>query len=189
MARTEFKLGVTVSGRKATKAKLKRMSVVANDKIREIVQRSALRIQNVARQNIRKDTAGTAKTIRARFHDQDRAAEIGTESIVAVYIEFGTRPHPTAQSQAPRPMPPQGVLLNWMRRHGIRPDEGQTVESLEFLIRRHIRDHGTEAAPFLFPAWEAERPSFMSDMQRVLGRELRQLGKTSRNRARTTRSQ
>lgn len=53
----------------------------------------------------------------------------------AIYVERG---------RGPGKMPPQGVLLPWMKLHGIN-------DAAEFPIRRKIAKQGTKPHPFLTP--------------------------------------
>jgi len=165
-----FALSVTLTGDKQVRARLRRFHGRAVEAAVRVIASSALRIQNGARRGITSqgavDTGRTRDSVRAEYGELGLSAIIGTDLATAVFIEMGTRPHPTAQSQASRSLPPPGVLLDWMRRHGI-------PESAEFAIRLHIKEHGTPARPFLFPAFEEERPRFLSNLKVAIGRSVR----------------
>ena len=64
---------------------------------------------------------------------------VGTNVAYARPVEEGRRPG--------APMPPRGVLLEWMRRHDI-------PAAAEFLVRRSIARKGIKARPYLIPALE-----------------------------------
>jgi hypothetical protein len=61
----------------------------------------------------------------------------------APFVEFGTRPH----------FPPLEPIREWCRRHSI-PEEAA------YAIALKISRTGQPARPFLFPAYEQERPKF-----------------------------
>lgn len=73
----------------------------------------------------------------------------GTNVPYAAAVEDGRR--------AGAPMPPSGVLLGWMRRHGI-------DESSEFVLRRSIALKGIKAKPFLRPAYEQNRTQIQHEL-------------------------
>lgn len=78
--------------------------------------------------------------------DQAHAAQ-------AAAIEFGR--------QAGSRMPPQGVLLPWMERHGI-PAEA------EFVVRRAIATRGWPPFPFAAPALDQQRAAIDEAFAHVL---------------------
>ncbi len=116
------------------------------------------------RQNIeahrKVDTGGLVNSIAAQITgrrgqqtlivgpDQAHAAQ-------AAVIEYGRRPGSK--------MPPQGVLLEWMGRHGI-------PEELEFVIRRNIGRNGLAGQPFPFaaPAYDDHRSELDALFEGVL---------------------
>jgi phage gpG-like protein len=85
---------------------------------------------------------------------------IGSALVYAPVVEFGRR--------AGQPMPPAGALLEWMRRHGIDP-------SVEFVIRRKIRQHGIKARPYLIPALDRHRPRIEREFDLAIERLLKRL--------------
>ena len=93
---------------------------------------------------------------------------VGTNLIYARTVERGWPPHY-------RFIPP-GALLNWMQRKGIRPGPHQTIQQVEYRIRRKIWEGGLKARPYLRPALERNRPQiereFAAAMQRVVARVL-----------------
>jgi hypothetical protein len=62
-------------------------------------------------------------------------------------------------------MPPSGVLLGWMRRHGIE-------ESEEFVVRRAIGRHGFKGSKFMDKAREEVHPFLKREVQAAVKRTL-----------------
>lgn len=85
----------------------------------------------------------------------------GTNAEHAEVIEKGRRPG--------RPMPPRGVLLPWMARHGI-PAEA------EFTVRRKIGLSGIPGIFFMRTARDQVEPLFRAEMRQAVARALRRIG-------------
>lgn len=64
-------------------------------------------------------------------------AELQNDAPHAAVIEFGRRPGATP--------PPMKVILGWMKRKGITPKDGGTLEGLAFAIARAIGRRGQPA--------------------------------------------
>jgi hypothetical protein len=62
-------------------------------------------------------------------------------------------------------MPPSGVLLGWMGRHGIDP-------RMEFVIRRAIGRHGFKGSKFMDRARAEVRPLLRRELQAAVKRTL-----------------
>lgn len=111
---------------------------------------AAVKVHNTAKQNLTDD--GTVNTgllrssVKWRISDNGKTAEVYSNKKYAAPVEFGSRPH----------FPPIAPLSDWSRKKlGI---------DLGYVIARKISLVGTKAKPFLFPALEAERPNFASDI-------------------------
>jgi hypothetical protein len=76
--------------------------------------------------------------------------EVRATAPQSIFVERGRRPN--------RRMPPGGVLLGWMLRHGIPADA-------EFLVRRRIGIRGIPARPFMAPLGRQLEP----ERRRLLG--------------------
>jgi len=103
--------------------------------IREAMTKWALDTEARAKQYAPKDTGSLARSI---THELAAGtiplqARVYTKMVYASVMEHGRRPGAK--------MPPSGVLLGWMRRHGI-PQE------MEFVLRRSIGRKGITARKF-----------------------------------------
>ncbi len=143
-----MKITMNLLGNKEVIAALNRLRIVATEKVREVVNEAAINVQREAKGRCPVDTGRLRSSIRATFYADGLAAEVGTDVEYAPHVEFGTRPH----------FPPPGALAGWGRRHKIS----------EFPVARAISQRGTAAHPFLFPAWEMERPKFVERIVRAI---------------------
>mgnify|MGYP001954082947 CR=1 FL=1 len=114
--------------------------------LRKIVAKAALNIQKEARRRAPVDTGRLRSAIVPSFGNGGLLAIIAARTNYAAFVEFGTSPH----------FPPPVALTGWARRHGM--------AGMEFPIARAIARRGTPAQPFLFPAFEQERPRFLAEI-------------------------
>lgn len=135
------------------------------------VKRSGTRIVRNAKQRAPVDEGDLRASIHMASENGGLVAAVGTNREHAPYREFGTGKQvdvPGGYEQQAKQykgnggFPPPGVLLGWMRRHGI-------PETAEFAIRKSIYENGTKPQPFLIPSFEEEKPKFHDDLKKVLG--------------------
>lgn len=121
------------------------------NKIKRQIVKSALKIETDAKRKAPSDT-GRLKgiSIQTKISLGGFSADVFSDANYAMAVEKGSRPH----------FPPVTALEGWARRHGM--------EDMEFLIARAIAKKGTKPQPFLFPAWEAERPEFINEIKNIL---------------------
>lgn len=140
--------------------------------IKNVVNTSAVKITANAKDRCPVDLGRLRASIAMNPSYGGLEVEVGTNVEYAPYVEFGTRggvkvPAELAQfaEQYKRGngMPPEGVLIGWMQRHGI-------PASAEYVIRRAIQKKGTHAQPFLFPSYEEEKSHYLDALRRALGR-------------------
>jgi hypothetical protein len=85
---------------------------------------------------------------------------------------WGTnRPHARPHEEGRRagaPMPPEGALLGWMRRHGIPEDQ-------EFVVRRGIGRKGIPAKRFMARSRSEIKPLVRREIQAAVRRTLAQI--------------
>ncbi len=109
------------------------------------VATSALNIRFGAMQRCPVDTGRLRASISIEYVRDGLGAEIGTEMQYAPYVEFGTKPHEIK--------PKTKRALFW-------PGAAHPVAS--------VQHPGTKAQPFLFPAWEEERPKLLTRIKERL---------------------
>ncbi len=153
-------------------------------KLREQVARSALTVVSQAKLNASSkkavDTGLMRKSIHARFPTEENGfvAEVATVGTgYARHVEDGTG---LAAGHGPyRAPPPVRALIPWVRRHvgilGIKGKrKGDAILSAAFALSRVIFKRGIKPRPFLVPAWEEERPRFLSAVKKIIS----EVGKT-----------
>jgi len=127
------------------------------DETRKGITRSVIQIEADAKRIVPKDTNNLMRTLTHEVvtHGNDITGRAGSNATYAKVVEDGRR--------AGAPMPPEGSLLAWMRRHGI-------DVSAEFAVRRAISRRGTRPQPYLKPALDKNRPEITRQMMAVLKR-------------------
>lgn len=136
--------GVTVKliGGKQVLAKFRMLPLLVRKQLKDVVHDSALRIQRGGKERcpVRK-TKGLGgrlrNSIRVYFYRNGQAAQVGSDVEYSKFVEFGTGMRGSGSSHPPVP-------TGWV--YGPRP--------------------GMKAQPFLFPAFEAERPRFIANVVR-----------------------
>lgn len=98
---------------------------------------SVLAIETSAKEVVPKDTGELRTSITTTATPFE--GTVGTNKPYAPVMEYGRRPG--------GPMPPQGVLLDWMRRHGI-------DASAEYVIRRAIARKGIVGKRYMEQAFQ-----------------------------------
>lgn len=130
----------------------------AREPVDHFLDRCAIFTQSRARSHVQEkraiDTGRTINSIAWR-KSGDREREVGPNTAHAEIIEKGRRAGK---------MPPAGVLLPWMQRHGIAPE-------MEFVIRRAIGRRGIEPRPYMAPAAK-ETEAFIRSSLPILANEL-----------------
>lgn len=122
---------------------LKDAPVVAGNAVNEY----ALLVQSQAKRNLTDlpavDSGRLRNSIRIESFADGLARGVGTDLDYAKPVEMGSRPH----------FPPLEPIRQWCRRHSI-------PESAAYAIALKIAKNGQAPKPYLFPAFEQERPYF-----------------------------
>jgi len=112
------------------------------------VERSAINIEREAKNAAPVDMgilrSSIAKTVTASDSGRVLEAEVGTSVEYAPFVEFGTG-------------------------SGVSVPAGQEEFAMQFKGKTG-RKRNMPARPFLFPAWEKERPKFVNAMEAILGK-------------------
>ena len=116
--------------------------------MRRVIQETAEAIATQARDNIAVDTGATRESIRYEIMDEGLRAEIGTDSPVGLFLEFGTRPHPID--------PVNAKFL-------VFEVAGETV------FAKHVDHPGTSPQPWLLSAFEREKRRFERRVRSEVG--------------------
>jgi hypothetical protein len=121
------------------------------DKIRQSrlqIERSAINIEREAKNACPVDfgilRSSIEKTVGASDAGRILSAEVGTNVEYAPFVEFGTG-------------------------SGVSVPAGQEEFAMQFKGKTG-RKRNYPARPFLFPAWERERPKFVKSMEAILGK-------------------
>lgn len=138
------------------------------------VSRAALRIRNQAIRNVATDTGDLKKRIGIERLDEGLTQLIGEQKGAAehgIWVELGTDPH----------FPPVDPIFEWVKRQGLDlagatgGNKAKRQRALAFLIARSISEFGTEAQPFLVPAWADEVKTFENTLIKAMREELRRV--------------
>lgn len=148
-----MKIKVDILGDKEVAGALNKLNLVATQMVKEAVGEAALNVQREARRRCPVDTGRLRSSIRPTFHDNGLAAEVGTDVAYAADVEYGTAPHEIR--------PKRKKALFW--------------KGADHPVRR-VKHPGTRARPFLFPAWEQERPQFLARIKKALGDATKEAG-------------
>lgn len=131
---------------------------VIDPPIRRFLTRGGITFQNEMRARVKVDTGRGRNSL--TYQVEKRRVRAGTNLEYLEVMARGRRPG--------RSMPPPGVLLGWMRRHGIPADR-------EFLIRRKIGRKGITGDDFDEKAVAASIPkieSFVTLLARDIERAM-----------------
>lgn len=163
-----------------------RIQSKSKDRAIRIVNSSAMRIRNSAIKKVPVDTGRLKTSIQVKFFNNGQIAHVGSWLSYAAFVEFGTGRAGKATSPYKIPeyqhgeghgWPPAGPLTRWVIRNrgklggpkrkpkrgtSARMAYGMWVRQMVYLIQAAIYQRGgLKARPFLFPAYEAERPVFI----------------------------
>lgn len=118
-----------------------------NSKIKEAIEKSTLSIQREARNNLKNngsvDTGHLRRSIGRRVSYTE--GEVHTSNVkYAIYVEKGTKPHVIR--------PRRKKYLYW--------------EGASHPVKK-VNHPGTEAKPYLIPAFKKEKPEFIKRIQKL----------------------
>lgn len=141
-----MKVNVKVTGTGAIIKNITQYSTQAQSKVKDVVNRSALNIQNGAKRRTPVDTGRLRSSIAIEPQSElPYVVRVGTNVQYALGVEFGTSPHIIK--------PKNKKALFWK-------GANHPVKS--------VKHPGTKAQPFLFPSWEEERPNFLKEIEGAL---------------------
>jgi len=107
--------------------------------VKLVINEMAVKIQEQAVDNVRAlgaiDTGGLRQSITVDTVSRGFGAAIGPEEPYGLYVELGTKKH----------FPPVQPLEEWAHRHGM--------DGAGYAIAKKIARRGTQARPFLLPAF------------------------------------
>lgn len=158
-------MSARLEGVAALKAKFAAMRQESVHVMRTETKASLLNIEGQAKRNVRVDRGGLRNSITHELDPDGLGGRAGTAIEYGPAEEFGSRPH----------WPPIEPLKDWARRHGME-------ESAAYAIAAKIAREGTEAAPFLFPAFEEERPKYIERIRAGVARVVRKFGGSAASR-------
>lgn len=141
-----IKVNVNVTGTNAIIKNLDQYSKQTQQTVRDIVNESALNIQNNAKRRAPVDTGNLrARIVMEPQSQQPYVVRVGTNVQYAEAVEFGTGPRIIT--------PTNKKALFWKgAKHPVKA----------------VKHPGTKAKPFLFPSWEEERPQFLKKIGEAL---------------------
>lgn len=116
------------------------------------VNQATAAIHKMAVDNCARDEGDTRDKIHMDFSDKGMTGAVISPSDHSAALEKGTKPH----------MPPVGgskgkPLTEWAKRHNIDP----------WALAMSIKKKGTQAHPFMYPAWKKAHKDFLKGLRRV----------------------
>jgi len=172
-------IGVKVSGLGKAIRDIKKWEDDRKRDIRNAFNGAAIDVERNAKQRAPVDNGRLRSDIQKEVEVADNGAVVSARVLNTVnyapYVEFGTRssvsvPPELAQVasefQGPTGKPFSELLENielWASRKGLPPES-------VYPIARKIVQTGSDAQPYLFPAWEVERPKLIRELTEVLRR-------------------
>lgn len=143
---------VEVEGADKVIATLSRFQMTAADRVERAVKESAKEVQRGARQRIRRVSGRSRRQIYPKYSKDGLTAEVAMwgrgrrrAHPLSHIIEFGTAPHKI------KPKRKKALLIEGEGGEGL----GGTTD-----FAAAVNHPGQPARPFLFPAWEEERPKY-----------------------------
>lgn len=162
--------------------KLQHSKEQINETVNDILNVKAIDIETLAKQGAPVDMGGLRSAISA---DNSKQLEkhIIVNAFYAAFIEFGTGKYAaqyvgtlpaTWSAYAAQFKGQTGGQQNnflekiqeWVRRKGL--GTGKNYKSIGYLIFRSILINGVHPHPFLFPAYEQQRPEIVKDIESFL---------------------
>lgn len=143
-------LNIKVDGVTAARKKLRNLSKKAASRIKKQTSRSALKIETDAKDKCPVDTGRLRASIQTKITENGFVAIIMSDVRYAPTVEYGRE----AGS-----MPPIEELEGWAQRHNIKN---------AYVVARKIGEKGTDAQPFLKPAFEDEEDNYVSKVKKAL---------------------
>lgn len=142
-------------------AKFRALQEGATRIMKQEVVRGSLNVVAGAKQRVAVDRGGLRNSITYEVDPDGLGSTIGTNSEYALPTEFG---------RLPGSMPPVAPLIAWAKRKGF-----EDPEAAGWAIAIHMRDFGTDPRPFLFPAFEQEKPQFNARIRERIERMVREM--------------
>lgn len=173
-------LYIDVSGLIKLQGKLKSIKTELENRLDDVLNANAEEIATTAKRLAPKDFGQTAASISANTAKK-LEKHISVNVFWAAYMEFGTGqfaaeyvaslPEDWQQyaSQFRGSTGERGLLekiQEWTRRKGIAT--GKDYKSVGYLIYRSILIHGIHPHPYLFPAFEQQKPKVIKDVENVV---------------------
>lgn len=191
-AKSKHTLTVALVGQDELTRNFQKFDMRKRARARDLVNRSSLRVMNEAKKLTPVDMGRLRASISVKYYQNGLTAEVSTNVGYGAFVEFGTGPrgkqgHPLRGPLPPGyaygnggKMPPLDLILEWVKRKGIRPkgyakmpragSKGRggydkALRSIAFLIARAIAKRGQYASPFMFPALEMVRPEYDAEIK------------------------
>lgn len=172
------KVTVSLEGADGLQSRLSTYDLAQRSRFKRLIQVRSLEIMNGAKKRCPVDMGQLRSSIYPVFYDDGLVAEVGTKVGYGAFVEFGTGPAGKQLNLYPLPsgysygnggkFPPIRLILEWVKRKGIKPKGGATpssLRSLAYLIARSIARRGVKPRPYLFPSFEEVRPKFEADIK------------------------
>lgn len=142
-----MRITVDIIGQDEVVGALNKLDLIAVARVAQAVRDTALAVERDAKLLAPVRTGRMRSNIGTQFYENGLAAEVGTNIEYAPPVEFGTGPR----------------IIRPVRAQALRFTAGGRV-----VFAKRVNHPGTKARPFLFPAWEQQKPEFTRRIQAAL---------------------
>lgn len=185
-------LGVTMRllGLELSKKRNLKLTPALTRTLAQLLTIAALNVTTKAKGRAPVDTGRLRSAIFPNFTEGKLVAEVRARTRYAAFVEFGTGPLgastnaqtlPPGYVHGPRYFPPPKALERWAERHGVfaGPFARKNLKAQGGLLvaKKIFYQGGTEAKPFLGPAFEEESRPLVEKMQAALNQAAQEARK------------
>lgn len=151
-----MKVDINLKGVNDAINKISKFEHTKRQKVKDTIHESALNIQKGAKRRVRVDTGRLRASIAIQTLNEGLTLQVGTKVKYAPFIEFGTGKFVSIPPGVN--VPEKGRQTPWL----YPESKGGTPTG------KMILTHGSQPHPFLFPAWDEEKPNFIKAMKEAL---------------------
>lgn len=189
---------IQILGDKEVIGALNRFNLLAVANVKDAVNLAALNVQRVAKQKCPVDTGRLRGSIRVEFYSNGLGAGVSTDVKYAPAVEFGSglygpekRKYPIRPKTAKVLAWPTQIASTWSPKQGqggraLYGKKGVKAPSKRSQMTTNkqnasktfalgVMHPGVRPRPFLFPAWNEERPQFVGRLEKALTKAASQV--------------
>lgn len=151
-----MRIDVDLKGIDKAMKKLSKWEHTKRQAVKDVINESALNIQKGAKQRCTVDTGRLRSSIAIQTFNEGLTLQVGTKVKYAPFVEFGTGKFVDIPTAA-------GFSATGRKTPWLYPESKGGKLTGEMIFT-----HGSKPKPFLFPAFEEEKPRFIKAMKGAL---------------------